>query len=73
MKLVERRYNDVITDFSCHERETRETREIIRGTRETSSRETREKRVPHNSLVKPPREKKTHVSMQHKAIYSHVD
>ena len=52
VKLVERRYNDVITDFSCHERETRETREIIRETRETISRETREKRVPHNSLVK---------------------
>ena len=52
MKLVERRYNDVITDFSCHERETRETREISREIRETTSRETREKRVPQNSLVK---------------------
>ena len=52
VKLVERRYNDVITDFSCHERETRETREIIRESRGTSSRETREKRVSENSLVK---------------------
>ena len=52
VKLVERRYHEVMTDFSWHERETRETREIIREIRGTISRETREKRVPQNSFVK---------------------
>ena len=51
VKLVERRYNDVKTDFSCHERESRETRWDVRGTRETCSCEAHEYEVPHKSLV----------------------